>query len=76
MSTCDDGNNSPDFHPRTTGKDLVVSHNQRSRVNIIVCKELTMLEVRAKFGDMALESFVRGNVLWERDHIRLVLMKK
>ena len=62
-----------------TGKDLVVSHNQRSRVNIIVLglhKELTTLEVRAKFADMGLESFVRGNVLWEGDHIRLVLTKK
>ena len=34
------------------------------------------LEVRAKFVDMGLESFVRGNVLWEGDHIRLVLTKK
>ena len=25
---------------------------------------------------MGLESFVRGNVLWEGDHIRLVLTKK
>ena len=66
MSTHDDGN-------------LVVSHNQRSRVNIIVWglhKELTTLEVCAKFADMGLESFVMGNVLWEGDHIRLVLMKK
>ena len=70
--------NSSDLQPRT-GKDLVVSHNQRSRVNIIVWglhKELTTLEVRAKFADMGLESFVRGNVLWEGDHIRLVLTKK
>ena len=28
------------------------------------------------FADMGLESFVRGNVLWEGDYIRLVLMKK
>ena len=44
--------NSSDLQPRT-GKDLVVSHNQRSRVNIIVWglhKELTTLEVRAKFA--------------------------
>ena len=70
--------NGPDLQPRT-GKDLVVSHNQRSRVNIIVWglhKELTTLEVRAKFADMGLESFVWGNVLWEGDHIRLVLTKK
>ena len=77
MPTRKDGN-SPDLQPRT-GKDLVVSHNQRSRVNIIVWglhKELTTLEVRAKFVDMGLESFVRGKVLWEGDHIRLVLTKK
>ena len=30
----------------------------------------------AKFADMGLESFVMGNVLWEGDHIRLVLTKK
>ena len=54
-----------------------MSHNQRSRVNIIVWglhKELTTLEVRAKFADMGLESL--RNVLWEGDHIRLVLTKK
>ena len=59
--------NGTDLQPRT-GKDLVVSHNQRSRVNIIVWglhKELTTLEVRTKFADVGLESFARGNVLWE-----------
>ena len=48
MLTCNDGN-LPDLRPKT-GKDLVVSHNQHSRVNIIVWglhKELTTLEVRA-----------------------------
>ena len=76
MSSHNGSNNSPDHRPRT-GKDLVVSHNQRSRVNIIVWglhKELTTLEVHAKFADMGLESFVRGNVVWEGDHIRLVLI--
>ena len=38
-------------------------------------KELTTLEVRVKFAGMGLESFVRGNMLWEGDHIRLVLKK-
>ena len=38
--------------------------------------KLTTLEVRAKFADMGLESFLMGNVLWEGDHIRLVLTKK
>ena len=54
MSTHDDGNNSPDLRPRT-GKDLVVSNNQHSRVNIIVWglyKELTTLEMHAKFVEM------------------------
>ena len=37
---------------------------------------ITSLEVCAKFADMRLESFVRENVLWEGDHIRLALMKK
>ena len=69
--------NGTDLQPRT-GQDIVVSHNQRSRVNIIVWglhKDLTTLEVHAKFADMGLESFVRGNVLWEGEHIRLVLTK-
>ena len=73
-----DSKGETDLRP-ATGKDLVVSHNQCYRVNIIVWglhKELTTLEVRAKFADMGLESFVRGNVLWEGDHIRLVLTKK
>ena len=39
-------------------------------------KEITTSEVCAKFVDMGLESFVRGNVLWEGDNIRLVLTKK
>ena len=78
MRTRHASKNGTDLQPRT-GKDLVVSHNQRSRVNIIVWglhKDLTTLEVRAKIADMYLESFVRGNVLWEGDHIRLVLTKK
>ena len=53
MNTRDDGNTATDLCPRAV-KDFVVSHNQRSRVNIIVwgshtCKELIMLEVCAKF---------------------------
>ena len=78
MRTRHASKNGTDLQSRT-GKDLVVSHNQRSRVNIIVWglhKDLTTLEVRAKFADMGLESFVRGNVLWEGYHIRLVLTKK
>ena len=72
MTTCDDGNTVTDLRPRA-GKDSVVSHNQRSRVNSFVWKlhkELTTLEVCAKSADMGLESLQS-----EGDHIRLVLMK-
>ena len=65
MSTRDDGNNSPDLRPRS-GKDLVVSRNQCSGVNIIVWglhKELTTLEVCAKFAAMGLESCGRETTL-------------
>ena len=46
-----------------------MSHKQRSRVNIIVWGLHTTLEVCAKFSDKGPESFIRGNVLWEGDHI-------
>ena len=36
-------------------------------------KDLTTLEIRAKLADLG---FVRGNVLWEGDHVRLVLTPK
>ena len=39
-------------------------------------KDLTMLEIRAKLADLGLASFVRGNVLWEGDYVRLVLTPK
>ena len=39
-------------------------------------KDLTTLEIRAKLADLGLASFVRGNVLWEVDHVRLVLTPK
>ena len=54
-----DSKKETDLRP-TTGKDLVVSHNQCYRVVWGLHKELTTLEVRAKFADMGLESFVRG----------------
>ena len=31
-----------------------------------------LLEIRAKHADLGLASFVRGNVLWEGDHVKLV----
>ena len=35
-----------------------------------------MLEIRSKFADIGLSSLVRGKVVWEGDHIRLVLTAK
>ena len=67
-----------DRQPRTS-EDLVVSKHKRFRANIIVWgmpKDLTTLEIRAKLADLGLASFVRGNVLWEGDHVRLVLTPK
>ena len=39
-------------------------------------EDLTTLEIRTKLADLGLASFVRGDVLWERDHVRLVLTHK
>ena len=67
-----------DRQPRTS-EDWVVSKRKRFRANIIVwgmSKDLTTLEIRAKLADLGLASFVRGNVLWEGDHVRLVLTPK
>ena len=60
-----------------TSEDWVVSKHKRFRANIIVWgmpKGLTTPEIRAKLAGLA--SFVRGNVLWEGDHARLVLTPK
>ena len=35
-----------------------------------------MLEVLAKFVDLGREQLVRGNILWQGDHIEIVLTKK
>ena len=59
---------------RRTSEDWVVSKHKRFRANIIVWgmpKDLTTLEIRAKLTDLGLASFVRGNVLWEGDHVRI-----
>ena len=32
-----------------------------------------MLEIRAKFADLGLVSFVRGKVFWKGEHVGLVL---
>ena len=53
-----------------------VSTKKRFRANILVWglpKALNTLEIRSKFVDLGLASFVRGNVRWEGDHVRLVL---
>ena len=39
-------------------------------------KDLTTFEIRAKLADLGLARFVRGNVLWEGDHVKLVLTPK
>ena len=39
-------------------------------------KDLTTLEIRAKLADLGLVTFVRGNVLWGGDRVRLVLTPK
>ena len=73
-----------DRQPRTS-EDWVVSKRKHFRANIIVWgmpKDLTTLEIRANLADLhvhvhvGLASFVRGNVLWEGDHVRLVLTPK
>ena len=59
-----------------TGDDWEVSYKKRFRANIIVWgmpRDLTTLEIRAKFADLGLVSFVRGKVFWEGEHVRLVL---
>ena len=70
--------NAKDRQPRTS-EDWVVSKHKRFRANIIVWgmpKDLTTFEIRAKLADLGLASFVRGNVLWEGDQVRLVLTPK
>ena len=60
-------------------KDWVVSRKKGFRANIIVwglSRNLSTLEIRAKFSDLGLVSFVAGNVVWEGDHVRLVLTPK
>ena len=50
-----------------------MSHSKGFRANIIVWgmpKDLTTLEIRAKLADLGLDSFVRGNAFWEREHVR------
>ena len=64
-----------DRRSRTDG-DWVVSHGKRFRANIILWgmpRDICTLEVRAKLADLGLASFVRGKVVWEGDHLRLVL---
>ena len=61
---------------QTVAEDTwAVSSKKRFRANILP-KALTTLEIRSKFVDIGLASFVRGNVRWEGDHVRLVLTTK
>ena len=34
-------------------------------------RDLTKLEIRAKFADLGLVNFVRGKVFWEGEHVRV-----
>ena len=56
-----------------TGDDWEVSYKKRFRANIIVWGMPRDLEIRAKFADLGLVSFVTGKVFWEGEHVRLVL---
>ena len=64
-----------DRQPRTS-EDWVVSILERNIIVWGMSKDLTTLEIRAKLAYLDLASFVRGNVLWEGDHVRLVLTPK
>jgi len=60
----------------STDEDWVVSHGKGSRANIILWgmpRDVSTLEVRAKLANFGLASFVRGKVVGEGDHLRLVL---
>ena len=39
-------------------------------------KHFSTLEIRSKFADIGLSSFVSGKVVWEGDHVRLILTVK
>ena len=59
-----------------TSSNWEVSYKKRFRANIIVWgmhRDLTTLEIRAKFADLGLVSFVRRKVFWEGELVRLVL---
>ena len=56
-----------------------MSRTKRFRANIIVWgmpKHLGTLEIRCKLANIGLDSFVRGDVRREGDHVRLVLTHK
>lgn len=38
-----------------------------------MARDVTTLEVRAKFADLGITTFVKGKGFWEGDHLRLVL---
>ena len=64
-----------DCWSRTNG-DWVVSHGKDFRANIILWgmpRDVSTLEIRAKLADLGLVSVVSGKVVWEGDHLRLVL---
>ena len=63
-----------DRRSRTDG-DWVVSHGKSFRANIILWgmpRDVSTLKV-SKLAALGLASFVRGKVVWESNHLRLVL---
>ena len=63
----------------SAGGAWAVSRRKCFRANIIVWgvpKHFSTFEIRSKFADIGLSSLVRGKVVWEGDHIRLVLTAK
>ena len=59
-----------------TDTDWDVSRKKGFRASIIVWgmpRDASTLEVRGKLADVGLVGFARGSVVWEGDHIRLIL---
>ena len=59
-----------------TDTDWDVSRKKGFRASIIVWgmpRDASTLEVQGKLADVGLVGFARGSVVWEGDHIRLIL---
>ena len=59
--------------------DWAVSRKKGFKASIILWgmpRDASILEIRSKLADVGLVGFARGSVVWEGDHIRLVLDPK